>query len=88
VRCDVVGDAAAAALVYARRIMEAPKKIDTPVVAGYAVGVGLIAVATIGVYWRFWQPGTSVWVWGLGSFAIGAALAGLEGWLSGRKRRS
>ena len=63
-------------LVYARRIMEAPKKIDTVIVAGYAVGVGLIAVATIGVYWRFWQPGASVWVWGLGSFAIGALLGG------------
>ena len=62
--------------MYARRIMEAPKKIDTQVVAGYAVGVGLIAVATIGVYWHFWQPGASVWVWALGSFAIGAVLGG------------
>jgi len=56
--------------------MEASKKIDTQVVAGYAVGVGLIAVATIGVYWHFWQPDASVWVWGLGSFAIGGVLGG------------
>jgi hypothetical protein len=56
--------------------MEAPNKIDTPAVAGYAVGIGLIAVATLGVYWHFWQPTVSVWVWGLGSFAIGAVLGG------------
>ncbi|MBW6456431.1 MAG: hypothetical protein K0A98_11160 [Trueperaceae bacterium] len=56
--------------------MAAPKKIDIQVVAGYAVGVGLIAVATIGVYWQFWQPNASVWLWGPGSFAIGAALGG------------
>jgi hypothetical protein len=72
----VVLDATGAGLVYARGIMEAPNKIDTPVVAGYAVGVGLIAVATLGVYWHFWQPTTSVWVWGLGSFAVGALLGG------------
>ncbi len=56
--------------------MEAPKKTDTAVVAGYAVGVGLIAVATLGVYWHFWQPTVGAWVWSLGSFAIGAALGG------------
>jgi hypothetical protein len=56
--------------------MEAPNKTDTSVVAGYAVGVGLIAVATLGVYWHFWQPTVSVWLWGPGSFAIGAVLGG------------
>lgn len=56
--------------------MKSPKEIDTPVVAGYAVGIGLIAVATLGVYWHFWRPGTSVWLWGPGSFVIGAVLGG------------
>ncbi|MDA0700442.1 MAG: hypothetical protein O3A02_04445 [bacterium] len=57
--------------------MKAPSKIDPAVVAGYAVGVGLVFVATLGVYWRFWQAGSSIFVWGLGSFAIGAALGAL-----------
>ena len=41
---------------------------------GFAIGVGLGVVATLGVYWRFWQPGTHVVVWVGGSFLIGAAL--------------
>ena len=56
--------------------MEAPHRTDVTTVAGFAVGVGLVFVATLGVYWRFWQAGAGVWVWGLGSFAVGAVLGG------------
>ena len=42
--------------------------------AGYAVGVGLVFVATLGVYLRFWQAGASVVVWAGGSFVLGAAI--------------
>jgi hypothetical protein len=54
--------------------MQAPPAMDRTNLVGYAIGVGLVFVATLGVYWRFWQPGTSVVVWAGGSFLIGAAL--------------
>ena len=60
--------------------MNAPKKADPVVVAGYAVGIGAVFVATLGVYWRFWQPGTSAVVWGGGSFLLGALLGGAWAW--------
>ena len=56
--------------------MKAPDETDPAAVAGFATGVGLVFVATVGVYWHFWQPGLSVWGWGLGSFAIGAVVGG------------
>jgi len=56
--------------------MKGSREVDRQVVAGYAVGMGLVAVATLGVYWHFWQPGTSAWLWGPGSFAVGALLGG------------
>jgi hypothetical protein len=55
--------------------MQAPNRPDSSSIAGFAVGVGLVSVATVGVYWHFWQPASSPWAWGLGSFALGA-LAG------------
>ncbi len=61
--------------------MNRPQQVDPAVIAGFAVGVGAVFVATLGVYWRFWQPGTSAFVWGLGSFAIGAVVGGLWAWL-------
>jgi hypothetical protein len=54
--------------------MKASNRPDPAVVAGYAVGVGLVFVATLGVYWHFWRPAVGPFVWGLGSFAIGAAI--------------
>jgi hypothetical protein len=54
--------------------MKAPSPTDPAVVAGFAVGVGLVFVATVGVYWHFWQPALAPWGWGLGSFALGAVL--------------
>jgi hypothetical protein len=59
------------------RVQDEPRRIDPDVVAGFAVGVGLVFVATLGVYWHFWRPEATLWTWGLGSFAIGAALGGL-----------
>jgi len=56
--------------------MEATKGTNTTEIAGFAVGVGLVAVATLGVYWHFWQPAHAWWLWGPGSFAIGALLGG------------
>lgn len=41
----------------------------------------MVFVATLGVYWRFWQPGTHALVWVGGSFLIGAALgAAVQAW--------
>jgi len=56
--------------------MGTPTKTDPAVVAGFATGVGLVFLATVGVYWHFWQPGLSPWAWGLGSFALGAVVGG------------
>ena len=55
--------------------MKAPDRPDPSVIAGFAVGVGLVTVASVGIYWHFWQPGLGFWGWGIGSFALGA-LAG------------
>jgi hypothetical protein len=44
-----------------------------------------VSVATVGVYWHFWQPALSPWGWGLGSFALGA-LAGAAVALLRRER--
>lgn len=53
--------------------------------SGYAVGVGLVFVATLGVYWSFWRPDASPWLWGGGSFAIGALVGAVAGtWRSRR----
>lgn len=65
--------------------MDAPNRPDPSAIAGFAVGVGMVSVATVGVYWHFWQPGLSHWGWGLGSFAIGA-LAGAAYALLRRER--
>lgn len=68
--------------------MDAPKKaskVDPAVVAGFAVGVGLTFVATLGVYWHYWQPGTSPWLWAPVSFAAGALVGGA--WAVWRKAR-
>lgn len=58
--------------------MDAPKKtaakVDPAVVLGFAVGVGITFVATLGVFWRYWQPGTSPFVWAGATFLVGALL--------------
>lgn len=65
--------------------MRAASATDRASLIGYAFGVGLVFVATMGVYWRFWQPGTSVFIWAGGSFVIGAAAgAAVAAW----RRRS
>lgn len=69
--------------------MDAPKpsdaKLDPAVVAGFAVGVGITFVATLGVFWRYWLPGTSPFVWAGASFLAGALLG--AGWATWRKVR-
>jgi hypothetical protein len=60
-------------------------KVDPAVVAGFAVGVGLTFVATLGVFWRYWQPGTSPFVWAGVSFLAGALLG--AGWATWRRVR-
>jgi hypothetical protein len=65
--------------------MKAPEptnaKVDPAVVAGYAVGVGITFVATLGVFWRYWQPGTSPFVWAGATFLAGALLgAAVAAW--------
>ena len=61
--------------------MRTPATTDRASLIGYAIGVGLVFVATLGVYWRFWQPGTHVVVWAGGSFLIGAAAgAAVRAW--------
>lgn len=52
-------------------------KLDLTTVLGYATGVGLVAVATFGVYWNFWQPTMPDWQWVFGSFTGGALIGGL-----------
>jgi len=52
-------------------------KIDLTTVLGYAAGVGLVFIATIGVYWNYWQPSAPDWQWILGSFVAGALAGGL-----------
>jgi hypothetical protein len=56
--------------------MRVPEGTDRAVIAGFATGVGLVSVATVGIYWHFWQPGLGFWGWGLGSFALGALVGG------------
>jgi len=41
---------------------------------GFALGVGAVFVATLGVYWRSWQPATPAWLWVSGSLALGTVL--------------
>ena len=60
--------------------MQAPKRAEPAVVAGFAVGVGLVFVATFGVYWHFWRAGTSPWLWAGVSFLVGAALGAIWAW--------
>jgi hypothetical protein len=55
------------------------------VVAGFAIGVGAVFVATVGVYWNYWQPGASPWLWGTGSFVIGAVIG--AAWAAVRRVR-
>lgn len=53
---------------------------------GFAVGVGLVFVATLGVYWHFWRPEAGFWLWGGGSFAVGAVIGSLtDAWRSPRR---
>lgn len=47
-----------------------------PVVLGYAVGVGLTASATLGVYASFWRPELSFWAALALAFPIGFLLGG------------
>ena len=58
--------------------MNAPKKtdakVDPAVVAGFAVGVGITFVATLGVYWRYAQPGTGPFVSAGVTFLVGALI--------------
>ncbi len=69
--------------------MKAPErpnaKVDPAVVAGFAVGVGITFVATLGVFWRYWQPGTSPFVWAGATFVAGALLG--AAWAAWRKVR-
>ena len=58
---------------------------EPSVIAGYAVGVGAVFVATVGVYWNYWQPAASPWLWGGGSFAIGAVIG--AAWAAVRRVR-
>jgi hypothetical protein len=58
---------------------------DPSVIAGYAVGVGAVFVATAGVYWNYWQPSASPWAWGGGSFAVGALVGAV--WAALRRVR-
>lgn len=52
---------------------------------GFAVGVGLVFVATLGVFWHFWRPDASLWLWGGGSFTIGALVGAMtDAWRSRR----
>ncbi len=61
--------------------MSEPRASGRNDLIGFAIGVGLVFVATLGVYWRFWQPGTHVVVWAGGSFLIGAAAgAAVRAW--------
>jgi hypothetical protein len=73
----------------ATRATEEPASPRPPaegvVVGGFAIGVGAVFVATLGVFWNYWQPGASPWLWGGGSFAIGAVLG--AGWASLRRVR-
>jgi L-asparagine transporter-like permease len=52
-------------------------KIDLTTVLGYATGVGLVFIASFGVYWNYWQPTIPDWQWILGSFTAGALVGGL-----------
>ena len=52
-------------------------KIDLTTVLGYATGVGLVFIATVGVYWNYWQPTIPEWQWITGSFLAGALIGGL-----------
>lgn len=70
-------------MVYARGIMK--RGSDATTVVGYAVGVGLVFVATVGVYWNFWQPALAEWVWVAGSFGAGALAGGLFALIRGSK---
>lgn len=69
--------------------MSAPEpsdaKLDPAVVAGFAVGVGITFVATLGVFWRYAQPGTSAVLWAGVTFLVGALLG--AAWASWRKVR-
>ena len=47
-------------------------KVAPAVVAGFAVGVGLTFVATLGVYWRYAQADASPIVWAGVTFLAGA----------------
>lgn len=69
--------------------MNAPKqsdaKVDPAVVAGFAVGVGVAFVATLGVFWHYWHLGASPFLWASVTFAVGALLG--AGWAVWRKVR-
>ncbi|CAN5797501.1 hypothetical protein BH23DEI1_BH23DEI1_02400 [soil metagenome] len=66
-------------------IASRPTAADPQVIAGYGVGVGAVFVATLGIYWNYWQPGTSPWLWGGGSFLIGGVLG--AAWAALRRAR-
>jgi hypothetical protein len=50
------------------------RRVDPVVVAGYAIGSGLVFVASLGVYVNYWRPALEAWQWAGGSFVVGAVV--------------
>ncbi len=55
--------------------------VDWIVVLGYAVGVGIAFVATVGLFLQYGSSSLNAATGGLLSFVLGALLGGLWAWL-------
>jgi hypothetical protein len=53
------------------------RRIDPVVTVGYAIGSGLVFVASLGVYVNYWRPALETWQWAGATFLVGAVVGAL-----------
>jgi hypothetical protein len=65
---------------------EGRPRLDPAAIAGYAAGVGAVFVATLGVFWNYWDRSAATLTWAGGSFLIGAVVGAV--WALARRGRA
>jgi hypothetical protein len=53
------------------------RRVDPVVLVGYAIGSGVVFVASLGVYVNYWRPALETWQWAGGTFLVGALVGAL-----------
>jgi hypothetical protein len=55
-------------------IPRSERRLDPVIVIGYAIGSGLVFIASLGVYLNYWRPALETWQWAGASFLVGAVV--------------